>query len=178
MSKPVVFASIRPDGTLALMTSDGNEEALPGKPIAAITPEQAKEATHQEPDTPLPGTENSRLAPHVATLRGALALTQEEFASRYQIPLGTLCDWEQGRSEPDQPMCAYLTVIARHPEVVRRTIQRRARAVRSRGPTSRGQQAKAPRASITDAEARAMKLADGGFRPAYNMPIVSAPRPR
>jgi transposase len=35
---------------------------------------------------------------------------------------------------------------------------------------------KEPRASTTDAEARAMRLADGGFRPAYNMQIVSAPR--
>jgi transposase len=35
---------------------------------------------------------------------------------------------------------------------------------------------KAPRASTTDAEARAMKLADGGFRPAFNMQIVSAPK--
>jgi transposase len=35
---------------------------------------------------------------------------------------------------------------------------------------------KEPRASTTDAEARAMKMADGGFRPAYNMQIVSAPK--
>ena len=35
---------------------------------------------------------------------------------------------------------------------------------------------KEPRASTTDAQARTMKLADGGFRPAYNMQIVSAPR--
>jgi transposase len=35
---------------------------------------------------------------------------------------------------------------------------------------------KEPRASTTDAQARSMKLADGGFRPAYNMQIVSAPR--
>jgi transposase len=35
---------------------------------------------------------------------------------------------------------------------------------------------KAPRASTTDAAARAMRLADGGFRPAYNMQIVSAPK--
>ena len=37
-------------------------------------------------------------------------------------------------------------------------------------------QQKEPRASTTDAEARAMKPADGGFRPAYNMQIVSAPK--
>jgi putative transcriptional regulator len=30
-------------------------------------------------------------------------LTQEEFAARYHIPLGILRDWEQGRTEPDQP---------------------------------------------------------------------------
>jgi len=34
---------------------------------------------------------------------------------------------------------------------------------------------KEPRASTTDAEARVMKMADGGFRPAYNMQLVSAP---
>jgi hypothetical protein len=34
---------------------------------------------------------------------------------------------------------------------------------------------KEPRASTTDAEARVMKMADGGFRPAYNLQIVSAP---
>jgi transposase len=34
---------------------------------------------------------------------------------------------------------------------------------------------KEPRASTTDADARVMKMADGGFRPAYNMQIVSDP---
>ncbi len=34
---------------------------------------------------------------------------------------------------------------------------------------------KEPRASTTDAEARVMKMADGGFRPAYNCQIVSVP---
>jgi transposase len=33
---------------------------------------------------------------------------------------------------------------------------------------------KAPRASTTDPESRSMKMADGGFRPAYNMQLVTA----
>ena len=37
---------------------------------------------------------------------------------------------------------------------------------------------KEPRASTTDAEARVMKMADGGFRPAYNMQLVTAPGPQ
>ena len=37
---------------------------------------------------------------------------------------------------------------------------------------------KDPRASTTDAEARVLKMADGGFRPGYNMQIISAPEPQ
>ena len=45
--------------------------------------------------------------PRVKIIRRALELTQEEFAERYHIPLGTLRDWEQRRAEPDQPARAY-----------------------------------------------------------------------
>jgi putative transcriptional regulator len=62
--------------------------------------------------------------PRIKTLRRALGLTQEEFAVRYRIPVGTLRDWEQGRSEPDQPARAYLLVIARDPEGVRAALKR------------------------------------------------------
>ena len=50
--------------------------------------------------------------PHLKILRRALGMTQEEFATRFQIPLGTLRDWEQGRAEPDQTARAYLRAIA------------------------------------------------------------------
>ena len=136
MDKTIVFAGIRPDGTLVRVNPGGGEEALPGGPVVSIAPE---EAVRRGPDTPPPSAESSkrtRLAPHVATLRGALALTQEEFATRYQIPLDRLRDWEQERSKPDEPMRAYLVVIARHPEVVRRALRRHARAVRQMNTSS------------------------------------------
>ena len=57
------------------------------------------------------------------TLRRALGLTQEEFSARYHIPLGTLRDWEQGRTEPDQPARTYLMAIAGDPEGVLRALQ-------------------------------------------------------
>ena len=66
------------------------------------------------------GSAKARCVPRVKTLRRALGLTQEEFAAYYRIPLGTLRDWEQGRTEPDQPARAYLTVIAHDPDSVRR----------------------------------------------------------
>ena len=60
--------------------------------------------------------------PQVKIIRRALELTQEEFAVRFHIPLGTLRDWEQGRAEPDQPTRAYLTLIAKDPEHVSRVL--------------------------------------------------------
>ena len=52
----------------------------------------------------------------------AHGLTQEEFASRYRIPLGTMQDWEQCRAEPDQPARAYIKAIAGDPEAVQRAL--------------------------------------------------------
>lgn len=60
--------------------------------------------------------------PQAKIIRRALGLTQEEFAARYHIPLGTLRDWEQGRATPDQPTQAYLTVIARSPDGVQQAL--------------------------------------------------------
>jgi len=76
---------------------------------------------------PLTETDLARMqrTPQAKIIRRALELTQEEFAARYHIPLGTLRDWEQGRAEPDQPTRAYLTLIARDPEHVNRTLNSR-----------------------------------------------------
>jgi putative transcriptional regulator len=61
--------------------------------------------------------------PQVKVIRRALGLSQEEFAERFHIPLGTLRDWEQSRKEPDAAARAYLTVIARNPEAVSDALQ-------------------------------------------------------
>jgi len=90
-----------------------------------MTDEEVTAAAMSDPDA-RPMTPDrlrtARRAPRAKTLRRALAMTQEEFAARYHIPLGTLRDWEQGRCEPDQPARAYLTVIAHDPEGVKRAL--------------------------------------------------------
>ena len=71
-----------------------------------------------DPDNPaITEADLARLKPlpAVRTLRLRLRLTQEEFAARYHVPLGTLRDWEQRRTEPDQAAQAYLKVIAVEP---------------------------------------------------------------
>ena len=49
------------------------------------------------------------------------------------------------------------------------------RARREKTNKSKVAKQKEPRASTSDPQARVMKMADGGFRPAYNMQIVSEP---
>ncbi len=53
-------------------------------------------------------------------MRRALGLTQEQFAARYGIPIGTLRDWEQGVKEPDTAAKSYLRCIMGDAEGVAR----------------------------------------------------------
>ena len=64
--------------------------------------------------------------PQAKIIRRALKLSQEQFSSHYQIAIGTLRDWEQNRSQPDKAAQAYLKVIAREPEMVRKALEPRA----------------------------------------------------
>ncbi len=61
--------------------------------------------------------------PRLKIIRRALGLTQEEFSKRFQIPLGTLRDWEQGAAQPDQTARAYLRAIAGDAAAVQRALQ-------------------------------------------------------
>jgi putative transcriptional regulator len=128
MKKNSTKARIRADGTVVLVNPDGREEPLS---VTAILPRSEVEieaaAADDIENPPITPEQLKRLrpVPRVKTLRRALGLTQEEFAKRYDIPIGTLRDWEQGRTQPDQPARAYLTVIARDPEGVRRALESR-----------------------------------------------------
>jgi putative transcriptional regulator len=126
MSKTSTFARMRRDGSLVRINPDGTEEALPVEPLVPMSAAVIEAAAARDRDAPpLSKADFARMrrVPRTKTLRRALGLTQEEFAARYHIPLGTLRDWEQGRTEPDQPARAYLTVIARDPEGVLRALQ-------------------------------------------------------
>ena len=96
--------------------------------LRAMSTEAIERAALADPDAqPLSEADFKRMkrTPQAKIIRRALELTQEEFAARYHIPLGTLRDWEQGRAEPDQPTRAYLTLIARDPDHVNRTLNHR-----------------------------------------------------
>jgi putative transcriptional regulator len=130
MSKQnTIVAKRLSDGTIVQVLPDGSTKPLKDKAdwarVRAMTDEEVMAAAMSDPDAQPMTPEQLRTArrvPRTKTLRRALALTQEEFAARYHIPLGTLRDWEQGRCEPDQPARAYLAVIAHDPEGVMRAL--------------------------------------------------------
>ena len=126
-----IVARRLPDGTLVQVLPDGSTRPFPPDrtdwaALRAMTDTEINTAALSDPDNPpLTRERQARLkrVPQVKVMRRAMGLTQEDFAVRFRIPLGTLRDWEQGKTEPDQAARAYLTVIAREPEAVRRALQ-------------------------------------------------------
>jgi putative transcriptional regulator len=120
-----------PDGTLVRVLPDGSTEPFPPDrtdwdALRAMSDAEIEALAQSDPDNPpLTPEREARLSrvPQVKVMRRAMGLTQEDFSTRFRIPLGTLRDWEQGKSEPDQAARAYLTVIARDPEAVTRALR-------------------------------------------------------
>jgi putative transcriptional regulator len=69
------------------------------------------------------GLARARRTPALRTLRKKLNLTQEQFAARFHLPLGTVRDWEQGAHRPDKAAQVLLTVIERDAEAVVRALE-------------------------------------------------------
>jgi putative transcriptional regulator len=86
-----------------------------------LTDEEITAAAESDPDN-LPLTEGELEhidgAMFVRAVRQRTGLSQAKFAEAYRINPARLRDLEQGRTKPDSAMRAYLTVIARRPDVV------------------------------------------------------------
>jgi putative transcriptional regulator len=107
------------------MTPEATEEAIrevDWARIDAMTDEDIARQVAENPDAAPIMTPAQIRAARVRHARRRSGLTQEAFAERYRIPLGTLRDWEQGRREPDAAALAYLRVIEREPEAVERAL--------------------------------------------------------
>jgi putative transcriptional regulator len=93
--------------------------------VNAMTDEEVLAAARSDPDAqPLDPEELAkmrRISP-VKALRQRLGMTQAEFAEAFGLPISTLRDWEQRRSNPDAPARALLRAIEREPETMRRLL--------------------------------------------------------
>lgn len=92
-----------------------------GPPVFAMSDADVLAAAKSDPDAqPLTPAQLRKLkrVPLAKRIRLSQGLSQAAFAKKYQIPLRTLQEWEQGRSPPDQAAQSYLKVIAAKPDVV------------------------------------------------------------
>jgi putative transcriptional regulator len=94
--------------------------------LDAMTDEEITAAAESDPDNP-PLTEEElervRQARHIQAVRARTGLSQPQFAERYHINVGRLRDLEQGRTQPDSALLAYLAVIEREPDAVARALR-------------------------------------------------------
>lgn len=81
---------------------------------------QAKEyLIDRRPDNSDPKSPSEQFANRVRTLRARLNLSQQAFAERYGLPIGTVRNWEQARtSKPDATGDLVLRLIENDPEGV------------------------------------------------------------
>jgi putative transcriptional regulator len=102
------------------MLSDAQRARLDAMTDAELT--AAAESDADNP--PLSADELARLeaAATVRSVRAKTGLSQNRFAKAYRISVGRLRDLEQGRTRADSALLAYLAVIDREPEAVRRAL--------------------------------------------------------
>jgi putative transcriptional regulator len=109
------LVQVMPDGTEREFVSQTDWAAFD-----AQTDEEVMAAVLSDPDAVVLTDEErrERHVPNVRKIRQKLQLTQEQFAERFQVPIGTLRDWEQGVTLPDKAARSYLRVIAKNPQAV------------------------------------------------------------
>lgn len=87
--------------------------------VQAMTNDEVMAAALADPDAlPLPPEKLARMRrfPDPVRIRGELnQMTQQRFSQLFQIPLGTLRDWEQQAHFPDGAAIALLRIIERDP---------------------------------------------------------------
>lgn len=90
--------------------------------IAATTEENIRR--HQvedgeDPDAPLPPF---RPMPNVRAIRTRLRMTQEAFAEAIGVPVATVRNWEQSRTNMDPAVRSLLRVVEREPDAALRAL--------------------------------------------------------
>jgi len=76
----------------------------------------------------------------VKAIRLKMGLSQAKFANQFGFSVDAVRNWEQGRRQPDVAARAFLMVINREPEAVRRALFAPAAETRDRGQTAESPQ--------------------------------------
>lgn len=120
-----------PDGKFVQIMPDGSTRPIYGRTdwarLDAMTEEEIEANALADPDNPPISDEELarfRRVPNPREIRKRLNLTQEEFAERFHLRLGTIRDWEQGKKQPDSAARVLLWVIETNPGAVDQALAR------------------------------------------------------
>lgn len=115
----------RKNGTTVQFMKDGTQQVLADKTdwarLNALTDAEIEAAAEADLENPLltdAELKRFRPVPNPKEIRKRLNMTQQQFSQQFELPLGTLRDWEQGTREPDSAAKSYLRVIAKIPQGV------------------------------------------------------------
>ncbi|HYI24161.1 MAG TPA: helix-turn-helix domain-containing protein [Thermomicrobiales bacterium] len=125
----IMRVKLTADGSVVQIMPDGSTQPIQDNTdwerLRNMTEEEIEANALSDPDNPPISDEELkrfRRVPNLQQIRTGLNLTQEEFSEQFQIPLGTLRDWEQGKKMPDSAARALLRVIEKEPEAVLRAL--------------------------------------------------------
>jgi putative transcriptional regulator len=144
-----VYVKLYPDGRLVEEMPDGTERLVEDttdwERLRNMTEEEIIANALSDPDNPpLTDEELARMQRVVSArqIRKDLGMTQAQFAETFEIPLGTLRDWEQKGTfiSHNQAAASYLRVIEQNPDAVISALAayRRPRAEEAGGEEDRG----------------------------------------
>lgn len=123
--KTMIKARRLADGSIVQVLPDGTTRPFDRKSdwerVDAMTEEEVDANALSDPDNPpLTPTQlaSLRRTPNLKEIRHHLHMTQEQFSREFDLPIGTVRDWEQGLKKPDSAARTLLRVIAHNPEAV------------------------------------------------------------
>ena len=111
-ARPVMANAVKSHPRVDLARLDALAAFAPDADTPKLTMRQLKEMT---PPVAIKTVD-------VAAVRKRLGMSQGVFARMFALSVGTIRDWEQGRSQPDGPARVLLQVIDREPKAVERAL--------------------------------------------------------
>lgn len=128
--KPIVRLRRNAEGSYARVLRDGGTRRYAAhdpdfRKLDRLSDAELTARALADPDNPPLDDATLRrmaVAGRVKAIRVRAKLSQDAFARRYGIPVGTLRDWEYGRRMPDAAALTLLKVIDRDPKTVARAV--------------------------------------------------------
>ncbi len=90
--------------------------------IDAPTEEDIRRHMIEDGEDPDEEPTGYRLVWPIAAIRSRLGMTRSVFAGALGVPVATLRNWEQGRTQPDPAAVALLRIVEREPEAAFRAL--------------------------------------------------------